>query len=300
MRILVTGASGLIGSHTARCLLARGDSVVAACGAHEERIPEDVRSDAERLLRLRLDEPNTLDTQLEPVDAAPIDAVIHCAAIPDIGACEEDPERARIVNVGATARLARWTATRGGRFVVLSTDQIFDGARSFYVEADAASPLHVYGRTKLEAESSALGAGGVAVAARLALTYGASPSGVRSASEQIATKLRAGERVRLFTDEFRTPILAEDAAAALTMLAAIERPPPIVNIAGPDRISRHEFGLRVAQTLGLDSSLIDAARAADLDFDPPRAPDLSLDTTLLRSLMDDPPRGIAEGLRTLL
>lgn len=295
MRILVTGASGLIGSHTARALLARGHRVIAAGGAHTDRIPDDVRSAAAAVEQLDLADLESLTARLEEI-AADADAVIHAAAMPDFATCEQDPVRAQVVNVEATDLIASWCVRHRARLVFLSTDQVFDGRGTMYVEADAAHPLQTYGRTKLEAESRVLGSGAQAVVARLALTYGASPSGDRSASESIVNRLRRGERIRLFTDEYRTPILAEDAARALAALATIENPPPVVHVAGPQRVSRHDFGIAVASAFGLDASLIDAAQARELTLDPPRAPDLSMSTLVLSSLLDDPPRNVAAGL----
>jgi dTDP-4-dehydrorhamnose reductase len=305
MRILVTGASGFLGHWVARLLLAEGHDVVATHGRHPKRLAGLATAESQPL---DLEQRQSVRAAFE---AARPEAVVHCAAMPDLGPCQAHPELARRCNVEATAELAELTAQRRGRFVFISTDQIFDGEASFYGETDAPKPLHVYGETKLAAERAVLASAPEAVVLRTALIYGDSPSGKRSASEQVKAKLRAGETLRLFTDEFRTPVYIEDAAAAVAR-CAVHGPgsvalgenggegeaatPQLVHLAGPQRLSRYEFGVLVAEAAGLDASAIAAAKQADVDLPLPRPRDLSMRIDLARASLGFAPSDVPGGL----
>ncbi len=85
------------------------------------------------------------------------DVVIHAAAIADIDFCERHPDVARAVNVGLTQAVADSCSERRVRLVYISTDNVFDGERGNYVEADPPSPINEYARTKAEGEAIAAG-----------------------------------------------------------------------------------------------------------------------------------------------
>ena len=166
------------------------------------------------------------------------DAVIHCAAMSRTGDCEEDPAHARRVNVEATAHLAH--LSRDIPFLFLSSGEVFDGRKGWYVETDAATPLNVYGRTKLEAERILLRNSGHTVL-RIVLTAGRSLGGNRSFVEDMCRVAKAGKTVRLYTDEFRCPLPA--GAIARVIWALLERQQGgLYHLGGTERLSRWEIG----------------------------------------------------------
>jgi dTDP-4-dehydrorhamnose reductase len=145
--ILVTGASGFVGSRLFAALAADGHSVTGTFSAHEARIP----SVKGHVQHVALD--LTDDASIERAFRASWpEVIVHTAAMSELRACEAEPERAARVNVAASEKLARMAAAFGARMILLSTDQVFDGARGNYAENDESSPIHVYGRTKLDAE----------------------------------------------------------------------------------------------------------------------------------------------------
>ncbi len=292
--VLVTGASGLIGSHLYRRLLDEGHDVVGTYHEGKERVPQVSRGGAS--VALDLDDDASIEAAFR---AAWPEVVVHCAAMSDLRSCEAAPATAQRRNVQATAKLARLSAAFGARFLFCSTDQVFDGERGGYRETDEARPRHEYGRSKLLAEEEIRREHKGATSLRIALVYGRSPSGDRSASEKVVLALRGGDPPRLFVDEIRTPILVDDVARLIIDLFP-ERDLPVVHLAGPDALSRHEFGVKVANAHGLDAGRIEAVRLADLDLMPPRPPCLSLDIERLRACVKQAPSGVDEGLARLL
>jgi len=132
LKILLFGASGLLGRHLVPELLAHGHRVVAP--THAEADITDGK---------RMDE----------LFSEPHDAVINCAAIVNLDACENDPEGTGRVNRDAPLDLARRCHSAGAFFVQFSSDYIFRGdARRLHAEGDAAEPLSAYGHQKLALE----------------------------------------------------------------------------------------------------------------------------------------------------
>lgn len=229
----------------------------------------------------------------EAVGAARAAIVIHAAAIGDPRKCEAEPERAQRINVQGTEAIVEGCRRSGARLVFLSTEQVFDGAGAPYGEEAEPRPLHEYGRTKAAAERATAALGDRGVIARVSLVYGRSAAEGRSASEQVLGALRRGERPRLFVDETRTPVHVEDVASAIVELVEMDAPPAVLNLAGPERVSRYDFGVALARAHGLDERMIDAAKQSGGAFVPARPRDLSLRTDLARQILKRPPRSLA-------
>jgi len=219
--------------------------------------------------------------------------VLH-AAVLQADACEARAAEADALNHRATGSLARACRAGGLRLVVLSTDLVFAGDRPFVSEEQAARPIQVYGRTKLAGEEAALAVHPDAAVARVTLVVGRGHGPRGTASEAVAWGLRAGRPLRLFADEYRTPVDPESVARAVALLlrgTATGR----FHLGGPERVSRYELGLRVGRALGLPTDGVEPARQAE-HVGPPRPPDVSLDITRARRELGWTPRPLGEVL----
>lgn len=288
--ILVTGASGLVGAAIASSLHEAGHHVTGTYGRHAARVPDGVQpipfdaEDAEATMSLVVD--------LQP------ECMIHTAAMPDIATCEQHPDAADRVNHRCPVALAGACAANDVRFIAFSTDQVFDGRADSYDEASETSPVHVYGRTKVDAERGVMHAHPDALIIRTSLVIGASPSGERSASEALQRRLAVGTRIGLFDDEIRCPVLVDDIAVAIAAL--LDQPVDgILHVAGPDAVSRWQMGVALADALGLDRGLIDRTRSADAAIVPSRPRRLVLETDRLRALVSQPPRGLEQAVAAI-
>jgi dTDP-4-dehydrorhamnose reductase len=206
--------------------------------------------------------------------------VVHCAALSRTGACEQDPARARRINVEATRYLT--DLARGIPFVFLSSDQVFDGSKGHYVETDRVNPLNVYGQTKAEAEQVVLQNPAHSVI-RIALTAGTSPTNDRSFVEDMLRTVAKGMRMTLFTDEFRCPIPAGALARALWEVIGQKRP-GVYHLGGSDRLSRWQIGELLARRYPDLLACIQPGSLADY-HGPPRPPDLSMCSDKIQSLL---------------
>lgn len=249
----ITGAGGLIGHHFARAAAAQGRWNVIPL----TRTELDLLDAAAVTARFRRDRPTV---------------VVHCAALSKTPACQADPDLARRCNVEVTRQLADLAGD--GRFVVFSTDLIFDGRGGNYAENASPNPLHVYGETKVAAEA-AVRAHPRHLIVRTSLNYGTSPTADRSFAEEMLLAVRAGKMLSLFTDEFRSPLTVADTVATVLGLLAVGAT-GTYHVAGRERLSRWEIGELVA---GPHPELRGKLRADSLRHyqGPPRAPDTSLD-----------------------
>ena len=214
-------------------------------------------------------------------------AVIHCAAQSRTGLCQQDPTLAQRINVKATALLAELAAEIP--FLFLSSDQVFDGFKGWYVETDPINPLNVYGETKAEAERIVLQNPRHSVI-RVALNAGTSPTGDRSFVEDMRNSVKGGTLLTLFTDEFRCPLPAGMTARALWELIEEDRP-GLYHLGGAERLSRWEIGQALTSWYPELAGQIQPGSVRTYTGGP-RPPDLSMRCDKLQGLLSFPLSGL--------
>lgn len=240
MRIVVTGAAGLVGRPLVRRLAER----------HEVTgldLPEwDVRDEAAVLGALR--------------KAAP-QRVAHLAAMTDVDGCERDPAAADAVNATGTLNVARACRDVGAELLYVSTDYVFDGTKHGpYVEDDAINPLSAYGRSKLAGEGHVRDVAPRSWIVRCQSIYGA---GRRSFVDAILAKARAGEPLRVVADQTVSPSWCEDVADALAA-ALLTAPYGLYLFSNSGSCTWHECARAALDLAGLTRVPVEPTTAAEL------------------------------------
>jgi dTDP-4-dehydrorhamnose reductase len=162
---------------------------------------------------------------------------------------------------------------------------VFDGRQGDYDETAAVSPLSVYGETKVAAERIVL-ANPRHTVVRTSLNYGCSPTGDRSFNEELRRAWQTGQTLRLFTDEYRSPIAAKVTAACIWELARLGEP-GLYHLAGAERLSRWEIGRLLAAHW--PDVAVRFERGSIRDYQgPPRAADTSLNCAKVQKLLATP------------
>jgi dTDP-4-dehydrorhamnose reductase len=246
LRVLVTGASGQLGSDVVRCCTTAGDEVL---GLNHRELDVSDRDGAGAAV-----------SSWRP------DVVVHCAAWTAVDACESDPDRAFAVN----ALGARWVAEACRRFgahlVNVSTDYVFDGTKAApYHEWDEPNPLGVYGASKLGGEREVTASGAIATTVRTSWVCGAAgPNMVKT-----ILRLLAGDGPLRFVDDQRGhPSFTEDLAGMIRRLA-VERRTGLHHVTNQGAVTWFEFARSVAAAAGADPSRIEPISTVELA--PPRA-----------------------------
>ncbi|MCZ4491357.1 MAG: rfbD [Conexibacter sp.] len=200
MRVLVTGAAGMLGHRVVADARARGWDAVGIDLAEAD-----------------LTDPAAAQDVVE--EHAP-DAVVHCAAFTDVDGAEEHEARALAVNADASANIAAAAAMMGARIVAVSTDYVFDGTLTGrpYVESDATAPLGAYGRTKLAGEEAIAGHNPDYAIARTAWLFGL---GGKSFPDTMLKAAATRDEVAVVTDQTGSPTWTGHLSPALLDLAAV-------------------------------------------------------------------------------
>lgn len=243
-RILITGASGLLGINLALEAMREHEVIGVDRGK--------LKSAPFRVLNVDLLRRNVIDSLL---DATRPDWLINCAAVANLDECEKHPDQARIMNAEIPGEIARDCVKRNIKFVHLSTDAVFDGTKlGAYTEDDLPNPQSVYAQTKLEGERAVQSFNQRAIIARVNF-YGWSLSGQRSLGEFFVNNLSEGKIVNGFTDVIFCPMWVNHLAQ--TLIAMLEKDMHgLYHVVGAQPMSKYQFGVAVARQFGLKESLI--------------------------------------------
>jgi len=229
MRLLVTGAAGMLGQAVAGAAARLGHDVVA-------------------LARVDLDITDAAGVQRVVAASAP-EAIVNCAGWTDVDGAEANEARALRVNGDGAGHVARAGARIGARVVHVSTDYVFDGTkREPWLESDPVGPLQAYGRTKLAGERAVAAATPQHAIVRTAWLFGA---GGRSF---VDTMLRLGgerEEVAVVSDQVGRPTWTGDLAPALVEMAERYGDVGVFHAVGPGQCSWYEFALEILDQAGV-------------------------------------------------
>ena len=264
MRILVTGASGLLGLNLA-LEAASKHTIFGVVNTNP------LRGAAFTVHRANLLLPGEIERIFE---AAQPQCVIHCAALANLDACERDPTLARKLNAELPGKIAATARKTGARLAHISTDAVFDGQKGNYQETDEPNPRSVYARTKLAGEQAVAERYPNAIIARVNL-FGWSLNGKRSLAEFFYNNLKAGKSVMGFTDVFFSPLLANDLGNVLIQMLA-EGLHGLYHVGSQASLSKYNFGVAIAEKFGFDTNLIHPTALTDAGLKASRSPNLSL------------------------
>jgi dTDP-4-dehydrorhamnose reductase len=292
MRILVTGASGLLGANLA-LHAANQHSVVGTVNQHK------VKTSAFQVSHANLLNPGVLEKTLDEIQP---DWVINCAALASLEACETDPKLAYKLNAELPSRLARIVGRSGARLVHVSTDAVFDGRRAGdllhkYREEDEANPLSTYGRSKLAGEDAVRDGNSQAIISRVNL-FGWSISGTHSLAEYFYYNLKDSKRVNGFTDVIFCPLLVNDLAEIFLQMLE-QGLSGLYHVFSPECTSKYAFGVAIARRFGLDETLIEPISVTRAGLAAVRSPNLTMCTDKLRTALGHPLPTWQDGLERL-
>ncbi len=249
MKILVTGANGFTGMHLCLSLVNKGFEV-HALGRGESRL--------DRLERLTYHsiELTSVRSLLKIFDKVSPDVVIHTAAMSKPDICEIHREDCLKNNVEVTRYLLEASRHFPVHFIHLSTDFIF-GENGPHREDDTPEPLNFYGESKLRAEKLILQTELTASIVRPVFIYGPMlHQGRPSFIQWVQQKLVNGEKIKVVTDQQRTPTYVQDLCDAITTILTFKKV-GVYHIAGKDILSPYDMAITVAKVLDLKTELIE-------------------------------------------
>lgn len=297
-RILITGSNGLLGQKLVDLLVNNASVELIATARGSNRLPYadgytyhalDI-TDREQVLNVV--------TETRP------QVVIHTAAMTNVDQCESEKDACWAQNVQAVEYLVEACRETDAFLLHVSTDFIFDGADGPYGEEAEANPISFYGWSKYAAEKAVMSADRTGnpirwAIARTVLVYGIAHDMSRSnIILWVKKSLEDGKNIKVVTDQWRTPTLAEDLAMGCWLIADQEAE-GIFNISGKDFLTPYEMAVKTADYFGLDKSLI--AQADSTTFTQParRPPRTGFILDKPRTVLGYEPRSFEEGIALL-
>ncbi len=254
MRILVTGANGMLGRHLVRKLVEKDYEVVATAkgkskfGVNGEK-PIDYRS-------LDITDGASVNRLINEVKP---DLILHAAAMTQVDECELNKIDCWNTNVTATRFILDAAKETKCRIIFISTDFVFDGLHGPYNEEDEPNPVNYYGSSKLAAEKAVMQSGLDWAIVRTVLVVGNTADGQRqNILIWVKEKLEKGEKIKVVDDQVRTPTYVEDLADGI-ILVLEKNKKGIFHIAGKDTLTPYQIASETATYLKLDSRLIEKA-----------------------------------------
>jgi len=288
MKVLVTGASGLLGSKLVEVLISKGYTVYAGYHGNSPKAGFPVKFD--------ISSEEDVKRVFEHVKP---DVAVHAAALTNVDECEVKRELAWNVNVVGTGNVVKFSKQYGSFLIYISTDYVFRGDRGMYSENDEVCPVNYYGYTKLKGEEEVKNMLKEYCIARASVIYGSAPAtGKTNFALWIIEKLKEGKLVRVVTDQWNSPTLNTNLAEMLTEILD-RRITGTYHLAGATRISRYDLAKLVAETFNQDKNLISPTTSDKISWAAQRPRDSSLDVGKASRTLYSKPLDIGASLRRL-
>ncbi|KAF9530300.1 hypothetical protein CPB83DRAFT_851344 [Crepidotus variabilis] len=254
VKILVTGASGVLGTAVFQAFKSSGYDVVGLANS---------RSGGQytKLDLTNTEEVTKLLKKLQP------DWVIHCAAERRPDVAEKDPAAAQKLNAEVPGNLSKLAKDLNFKLIYISTDYVFDGTSPPYTPSSATNPVNLYGKSKRDGEVAVLEVNGAkATVLRVPVLYGPAPHNSDSAVNILLDVVQdqSGKTYKMDHYATRYPTNVADIAAFLVRLSTLKKAlPPILHYSGEEPFTKYEMCLVLAKILGLPHKHITA------DAEPP-------------------------------
>jgi dTDP-4-dehydrorhamnose reductase len=291
MKILVTGANGLLGQTIIKLLLEKQYEVIAT-GRGESRANVNLPSsytykdiditDGPAIEQLILEQRPTL--------------IVHAAAMTQVDQCELHKQECYNINVTATRFIIDAAKALGSRFIFVSTDFIFDGNNGPYKESDQPAPVNYYGSTKMVAEKAVMESGLDYAIARTILVYGSVPAtGRTNIVGFVRQNLEANKPIKMVTDQIRTPTFVDDLARGIILIIE-KNGKGIYHLSGEQEMTPYDIAVETAKYFGLSEDLISKASSRDIKQPAVRPAKTGFDISKAKKDLGYQPKSFREGL----
>ena len=257
MKVLVTGANGLLGQHLVKQLLENNYHVIATSRG-DSRFPFE---STPQFTYYSMDITNPFQLH-EVMSKEKPEVVIHAAAMTQVDDCEKNPSVCERVNVQGTSQVLTDAEIYSNQFIYISTDFVFDGETGNYTEDDELKPINLYGFTKMQAEAIVQTSEIPWAIVRTCLVYGNVLTGTRSnIITWVKESLEQGKEIKVVSDQWRTPTLVDDLAKGILLIIQ-KRAQGIFHLSGKDFLTPYDMALHTAGLFKLDKSRIEKVDAA--------------------------------------
>ncbi len=289
MKVLITGANGFLAQHL--CVFFNNKGFEVHGTYRNQTVLQE--HGAIKYHCLELTDVSSVDFLVSKLEPA---IIVHAAAMSKPDECNINQEACIKNNVEVTKYLVDACLKINAHFIYLSTDFIF-GENGPHSELDQPDPLNFYGTSKLMAEKIVKSNLVNYTIVRPVFIYGATWEGMRSGFIQwVAQQLKAGSRIKVVNDQFRTPTYAEDICKGIAQIIDLQKTGDF-HLAGHEIYTPYQMAIKVAELLGLDESLIEAVTSANFPEPVQRAKRSGLKIDKAINELNYKPLSFEEGVR---
>jgi dTDP-4-dehydrorhamnose reductase len=250
LKVLITGVSGYVGSYLLKELAGKGNEIFGIYNSHP------VSSKEAEFIKCSLTNFNGLTKIFNKIKP---EVVYHLASVTPTRITNEPDGYIELFNNRVTEHLAKLSADNNSLMIYTSTDLVYAEGENLKEDESRLNPLTVYAKTKLMGEDSVKDFAKKYIILRSSLVYGFTLSTYTSFFDVVYKTLKEGKEINAFTDQYRKILYAEDAAAMFARLPFLYNKNDIINFCGDEYLSRYDMCLQIADTYGLNKSLINKA-----------------------------------------
>jgi dTDP-4-dehydrorhamnose reductase len=288
-KILITGASGLLGWNLATYLIKNNYNHIYSQFNTSSHIPDSTTP-----IKVDLRDFSAIETMVHTVKP---DIIIHSAALTNVDLCEKEPELAFSINRDSCKYLAQAVRKSDCKLISISTDQLWEGTVKFLSEETPANPINIYGQSKHEGEIE------IAKYEHYLILrtnfFGSDTPWKNSFSGWIKENLMNNKSITAFHDVFFTPISIPLLLSTLESCIT-NNLKGTFNLVGCERVSKYDFAMLYAKQAGLDTSLIKRGSVDDFRFLAKRPKEMSLSCTKISEALKRPMPNLKESIVSIL
>ncbi|KAF8938661.1 hypothetical protein BGZ58_000399 [Dissophora ornata] len=287
MRVLVTGASGLLGRAVVTEFKNSGHEVVGVAFSRANGDLKKLNLEDSAAVEAFVDQekPDGIFVQW----LSDFAVIVHCAAERRPDVVEKDPNGAKNLNVQVPGLLADLTNDRGILLIYISTDYVFDGTKPPYDVLDEANPLNTYGQTKYDGELEVKRLNSSAVILRVPILYGATEYNGESAVNALIDSVKDGKATSMDHYCIRYPTNVADVARVIKDLSLKVRQEKVfisgvLHFSNEEKFTKYEICEVIAQVMGASVDHLKPASEAPKDAGTTRPYDCHLSNRCLNGV----------------
>lgn len=265
LKILVTGAGGLLGSALIGKLNERGYETLSLYNTHKPKFGTPVKLDLSTNMQKIFNAVYKMKPQI----------IVHIAALTNVDECERNPDIAWRVNAQSTLVLAKVSRKINARLIYISTDYVFDGKKGSYEENDLTNPINIYGATKLIGEYFVKTYSDNWVIFRTSTIFGWGYGTKRNFGMWVIENLLNNSKIRALNDIYSSPTLNTNLADVIIEAIELDDVTGLYHVSGISRVSRYDWALEIAKNLGKEY-LVEAIDSSQIVWLAKRPKDSSL------------------------
>ena len=285
---LIFGGSGLLGSSWANSQVLNNDNVAI--------VTHNANSDLNKVKKYSVNS-SSMEEIENLINTFKPSIIINSAGITDIEKCENNYQLAYEANVNLPKKISKISKNNGIKFIHISTDHLFDGKKANYSEEDAIFPLNNYAKTKALAEEEVLKNNDKSLIIRSNF-YGWGPKNRKSFSDLIFDNLSNKKEIFIFEDVFFSPLYMKDLINFSNFLL-FKNLRGVFNLSSNERISKLDFGKKIARTFNFDLNLIIPTSIEERKDLVLRPKDMSLSNKKFKKYYNEPIDTIEESINKL-